>query len=327
MRNVAVLSHIADIDGVGAAALIKMRYKIPASSLFFAGHSIDEMLSAEKDLARLYKRRMLLFITDLTPEPEAAPVFDRIMRGVNSHKGSVIFLDHHPWRDGMARRFALKSDLAIFGENREMCATELVRKYTGLKSAFVRRFAYIVHHTDFYIKLRERNLARLAEMYNMSIGCINMSHSYGSRMRGLRHIADIISSERFSDRRIAKLAARFKKLNEERIEKMLGGAYRISNKIAVGFSKQVDSTDACMAIISRKKVGISVLVKTDHSSGSIRSTKSNIVKLANAFGGGGHPHAAGFNIDARRYNFFRTNSDKEKFVRKLTSTAKSVGLI
>lgn len=327
MKNVAVLSHIADIDGVGAAALVKMRYSMPSQNVFFTGHSLEEVVLAEKGLSRLYKKGILLFITDLTPGPATIPIYAKILKRVKAHRGKVIILDHHTWNNEAVNKIAKKSPFAVFGENKDMCATELVKKYTGLDSKFAKEFAHIVHHADFYIQLKEKKHSRLVDDYSMSLGYINMSQSYWARIKRLRRIAGLISSGRFIDKGMQTLALKFRKLNHERIEKMLKNLYLVSDKIAVGFTKQVDSTEACMSAIAKAHVSISVIINLDHSKGSIRSTDKDIVKLANAFGGGGHPHASGFNIDAKRYNSFKTNSDKKRFVRNVESAARTLRLI
>jgi oligoribonuclease NrnB/cAMP/cGMP phosphodiesterase (DHH superfamily) len=327
MRNIAVLSHIADIDGVGAAALVKMKYRIPASNMFFTSYGRKETEDAEKEMTPLLRRRITLFITDLAVEPLALPAYTRIINKVKAHGGKVIVLDHHPWSEEMTRKIVKRCDFAVFGENRQMCATELVRKYLELDGRFVREFTYLVHHTDFFIMLKEKRYKKLAEQYKMSIGGIGMSKSYRTKLKNLRHIADLISKGKFTDAKVAGIAARFDRLNRQRIEKMLKGVYRISDRLAVGFARQTDSTDACYRIIKKEHVDISVVVNLDHSSGSIRSARSNVVKLANAMGGGGHPHASGFGIDAKSYNSFRTKADREKFVRKLENSARRLNLL
>ncbi len=327
MRNVAVLSHIADIDGVGAAALVRLRYKIPLGNIFFAGHDVAEVSFAEAGIRRLCKGGILLFVTDLTPEDQTAPIYERIVNSVNRIGGRVVFLDHHPWSDRIVKRIAKKCFIAVFGENRQMCATELVKKYTGLDTRFVREFARVVHHADFYIQLSEKRHSRLVDDYAMHFAGVNMSKSFSKRLRDLRHVAEVISSGRFEDEAISKGAAKFKRLNESRIAKMLESVQIISNKIGVGFTKQVDSTEACMAIIHSERVPMSVVINLDHMKGSIRSTGPDISVLANAFGGGGHPHASGFSLDAKRYNSFRTTHDRQKATEMIARRARAVGLL
>jgi oligoribonuclease NrnB/cAMP/cGMP phosphodiesterase (DHH superfamily) len=327
MYEVAVLSHIADIDGVGSAALIRMRFGMPLENIFFSGYGAEDLKEAEAGLSRLYGKRILLFIMDLSPESETLSIFQSIIRNVQKGGGSVVFLDHHQWKTEMIRKIASKCDLAVIGENRMMCATELARKMTGLRNDFVNEFVDIVHHGDFNIRIRNKRRAELSDTYMMSINHCNMTKSYDARIRKLRRIADVISSGRFSDKEMRKRALEFRRINSERIESMLNDLYHISNKIAVGFSRQVDSTEACEEIIRRSKVDIGMVINLDHGKGSIRSVESDTLRFANELGGGGHPHASGFNIDLKEHNFLRSGEDRKRLVDEISDAAKKSGLI
>lgn len=326
-NDVAALSHTSDIDGIGAASLVRMKFHAPLSNIFFTGYSAAEVAEAEAAIRPLYKKRVLLFITDLVPESKAIPVYERIVDGISKGGGAVIFLDHHPWGGEAVQKVAKKCLIAVFGENRQMCATELTRRCLGMDSKFAISFTRLVHHADFYIQLQEKGLSRLLEQYAMHIGGVNMCRSYGTKMKKLRHMVKVISSGRLIDGEISRGAERFALLNEERIGKMLKNLYIISGKMAVGFSKQVDSTRACMSVIKEAHTSMSVVVNLDHSKASMRSVKPDISRLANAMGGGGHPHAAAFNIDMKRYNFFRTNRDRQRLVEAIAAKARTVGLL
>ncbi len=91
-------------------------------------------------------------------------------------------------------------------------------------------------------------------------------------------------------------AKSYERTNNLRIRALLGGLEVVSGKMAVGFSKEVDSSDACRAMLDRTGADISILIKTGSRTASIRSVKSDMTALAMAFGGGGHPHAAGFEV-------------------------------
>jgi oligoribonuclease NrnB/cAMP/cGMP phosphodiesterase (DHH superfamily) len=327
MDDVAVLSHIADMDGIGSAALIRMRFGMPLENIFFSGYGADDLREAEAGLRRLYGKRILLFIMDISPESETLYIFQNIVRNVHRGGGSVVVLDHHLWKKEMIRKIASKCDLAVIGENKKMCAAELARKLTGLQDRFVSEFTDIVHHGDFNIGIRKKRQAELSEIYMMSINHCNMSKSYHARIRKLRHIADVISSRRFSDKGMREAAFEFRRINSNRIENMLTDLYHISDKIAVGFSRQVDATEACRDIIRKAKVDIGIVINLDHGKGSIRSVESDTLRFANELGGGGHPHASGFNIDLREHNFFRSRKDRKSFVDKISDAAERTGLI
>ncbi len=325
--DVATLSHTSDIDGVGAAALVRMRYRMPLSNMFFTGYSAEEVFKAEERLGRLYRRGLLLFITDLVPESDAVPIYERIVKNVNANGGKVVFLDHHPWSSEAAKRIAARCLFATFGENRKMCATELVRRYLRLNGAFARKFARIVHHSDFYIQLDEKSHGRLVKQYAMHIAGVNAGRSYDAKLRRLRHMVAVIDSRRLIDGEISDGARRFEALNSKRIESILRNNYMIAGRIAVAFSKQVDSTDACMELIREKKAEVGIVVNLDHSKASIRSVGRSVVGLANAMGGGGHPRASAFNIRMSDFHSFKTSRDKQRFVAFVESKAKRAGLI
>lgn len=327
MENVAVLSHIGDIDGVGAAALIKMKYRMPASNIFFTSHDLADLEKAYAGLKPLFRKETLFFITDMNPGVDTAKLYEQMVEQVNRRGGHVIWFDHHPWSDENLRNIAAECDMAVVGENKEMCATQLVHRFIRSDSKFADEFADMLHYIDLFLPTSNKKYIRLAEEYKLSIDYYTMNNAYNAIQRNLRHLASIIALGRFTDSKTHLAAMKFKLLNESRMHRMLNKLYPLSGNIVLGFSKQVDSTDACRGIIEKTGADVSVLVKTDHGHCSIRSSRANTVKLANAFGGGGHPHASGFSLDVKRYNFFKTRSDREKFARKLESAAKSVGLI
>ncbi len=327
MENVAVITHIADIDGIGSAAMVKMKFGMPSRNAFFAAHSATEMVEVEKGMKKLYSKGILLFITDLALRKETAPFFERIIRNVQKGGGAVVVLDHHAWDDEMVERIAKRCDFAAFGENRKMCAAELTRSFIGLKGKFVDDFMDLVHHADFYVLLKDAKRQRIVDGWKLGIDYFNMSESYGARARNLRHIVDVISSGRLTDRSINDAASKFERINSERIEKAMRDLYVISGKIAIGFSRHVNSTDACMSAIRKAHADIGIMVNLDHGKGGIRSVKSDIVGLAGRLGGGGHPHASGFSVNIKKYNSFKTRKDRQAFADMVEKAARKEGLI
>ncbi len=327
MENVAVITHIADMDGIGSAAMVKMKFGMPSGNAFFAAHSATEMIEVERGMRKLYSKGILLFITDLALRKETAPFFERIIRKVHEGGGAVVLLDHHAWEDDMVERIARKCDFAAFGENREMCAAELTRSFIGLKGKFVGDFMDLVHHADFYVLFKDAKRQSIVDEWKLGIDYFNMGSSYGTKARNLRHVVEVISSGRLSDKRIKDAASRFEKLNAERIGKAMKDLYVVSGKIAVGFSRHVDSTDACMSAIRKAHTDIGIMVNLDHGKGGIRSVKSDVVGLARALGGGGHPHASGFSVDLKKYGYFKARKDKQAFADFVERAARKEGLI
>ncbi len=326
MRNVAVLSHIADIDGVGSAALVKMRYRIPLGNIFLTGHDRDEVAECASVIGRMSRKGFTLFITDLNPSADSARIYERLVKRIKGHGGRVVWLDHHVWKQEAIDRIARKCDIAVFGENSEMCATQLVHRFLGLDTRFANEFADMVHYIDLFLPTRNKEYARRSEEYKLSIGHYLMRGSHESQQKRLRHLAAVIASGRFTDSRIHAAAAKFKKLNDERIALVLKSMTHLSRGTMLAFSKQVDSTDACHSMLVESGAEVSVLVKTDTGHCSIRSTRVNTVPLANSLGGGGHPHASGFSVDLKKYNFFRTKQERWRFAEVLKKKISGAGL-
>ena len=106
---------------------------------------------------------------------------------------------------------------------------------------------------------------------------------------------------------------------------LLGGMEVISGKMAMAFSKEVDSSDACHEMIDRSGADISILIKTGSRTASIRSVKSDMSALAMSFGGGGHPHAAGFEVP-RAYDIGNAKGRK-RLLDAIAAKSKKLGLL
>ena len=326
MEEVFVLSHAGDIDGIGSAALLRMKYGVALKNIFFSTRDFEDIPKVISAIQRSAGKNPTLFITDLGIDEKSAGQFLKLVRLVKARHGTVFWFDHHNWPEDLASKVATKCDLAVFGANKDVCACELVKKYTCLDGAFVNEFARLVHYRDFYIKPKGKDMLlwRRAEKYTWAIEYFRMG-SAESFQNGLRHIADVISSGRRSDGRIDAAAKGFKKINEEGIDKLLGKLHIISGKIAVGFATRVNSTDACARIMEKTKADIVILIHTDKNGGSIRSKKSAIDGLARMLGGGGREHTAGFTLP-RGYNL-RIESHKKQLMRRIEKEARKLKLI
>ncbi len=327
MRNVAVLSHIADIDGVGAAALVRMRYRIPLNQIFLISHDRDEVLKAAQGLRRLGGKGLLVFITDLNPSADTMDVYESMVKEIKGRGGSVVWLDHHVWSKEAIRRIPGACGVAIFGENREMCATQIVHRFLELDSRFANEFADNVHYIDLFLPTKNKKYKRRAEEYKLGIDYYLMRGTHESQQNKLRRLAGAISSGRFTDPDLHRAALKFKALNSKRIALLLRNLVYLSPQIVLAFSKQVDSTDACHEMLEKTEADISILIKTDTGHCSIRSRKADTVPLARTLGGGGHPHASGFSVDVRRYNSFKTANGREKFLGAVKLKADKLGLL
>ncbi|MHB1830036.1 MAG: hypothetical protein ACYCO0_01455 [Candidatus Micrarchaeaceae archaeon] len=325
MQKTFVLSHASDIDGVGSAALIRMKYGVPTSRLFFSDYSKEGISYAGKKLAPFYGEGITLFIADLGVNDLLIGSYRAIIDSIRKGGGKVFWFDHHPWTQKGIDELASKCDIAVVGENARYCATEITYKRLGIGGAFAKRFVDIVHYSDFNIRPESREIRKMVGFYALSITSYNMNRSREYITRRLRHIAKVISGGSLIDRRTKDDAIRFGKTNEKRIGRMLDGM-EVRKGFALGFSKAVQSTGGCMAIIERSGRPIGIYVNVKNGIAHIRSLKADITPLSRSLGGGGHPRASGFYIDPKKFWYFRSKSGRVALADYLEKRMAKLGL-
>lgn len=320
MKNVFSISHTSDIDGVGGAALVKRKFGIPTNRLFFAGYSRKDIEYIASELQKFDLTDCLVIISDIGSNKPMEESFLNIIDMVREKNGSVYWFDHHPWSEDAIKRVASKCEIAIVGENESYCGTEITRKELGFNDSFTKKFAEIVHYSDFNIKPKMADYYKAIGIYAMSITSYNITDSRASTYRNLRHLAEVISKGRLFDAKVVRDARKFEKLNESRIKKMVSDLF-IGKRIALGFSQDIQSTAGCAAIHDNSNRDIAIYVNVRNGKGHIRSKKSDISRLANALGGGGHPHASGFQVPADLAKNLKTKAGRWKLFSYLEGKA------
>jgi oligoribonuclease NrnB/cAMP/cGMP phosphodiesterase (DHH superfamily) len=321
-RNIFSLTHQSDIDGVGSAALIKMRYGIPAKNMFFADYSPENVIRSKQEITKAAKDGAVLIIADLGLNEATKQPMLELINNIKNKDGSVYWFDHHMWSDSWIKDVASKCDAAIVNENAEYCATEIVRNELSLNSAFCMRFAQIVHYSDFNLRPKNNAYMKMIIEYATCITSYSQITDYQRRNNKLRHVAEVISTGRLSDSIIRSDAAEFDKVNKTRIKELVSKRLIVLDNVAVGFQKRVNSTLAGSEIIKQSGKDIAVYINTDDLHGHIRTKKADCVKLANYLGGGGHPHAAGFTLK-KKYDFSK-ESERRKFATLIDRKAKEL---
>ncbi len=315
MEDVISLTHATDIDGVGSAALIRMKYHTPMERIFFTDYNIESLEYVERHVRKFISPRTKLIIADLAVNNRTLPHFLKIVRMVKKKGGRVFWFDHHPWTEEAEKELAPLCDVAIFGENNRYCGTEITRIELGIKEKFARDFCRIVHLSDFNIKPKEKKVYNTVGYYALSITSYHM-RSIGEWTRALRHMAEVISDGKLFDSRIKSDANRFRRMNDREAEKMLKHVY-LGREIALGFAGHIQKTYACMKLIEKTGKDIGIYINTLDKRGHMRSIRSDVSRLAGMFRGGGHVHAAGFTPDFRKYKGLRSERERRRFLEDL----------
>ncbi len=314
--NIISVTHASDIDGLGSAALIKMKYGIQSGNIFFTDYSNKGVLYVEKAIRKKLKEGVsVLFLTDLGMNDSLERIYRRIITDVKRSGGKVVWFDHHVWSSEQIRNVASLCDVAIVGENERYCATEIT--YRNLKMAgrrFTDDFVKLVHYSDFNITPKDPGMRRRIGVYAMSIMSYNTLGVGERRDRALRHVVDVISEGRLGDARIDGDAKRFDMLNKKRTEAMLGSLYKAGHDTVIGFSESIQSTFAGGAIMDKTGCDLAMYVNVSKGTVHLRSRETDTTVLSSSMGGGGHPHASGFPIKMEMFNNFRKESDRRKFV-------------
>ena len=198
MANTLVVSHADDIDGVGSAALLKIRYHLDSKDLFFVNHSRIDFESAIRRIAPRLGKGAIVFFTDLSLNENLIGPVSKFVSSVNSKGGAVVWLDHHYWSDEAIKEIAARCEVAVVGENSCACATDITKKYTRLTGNFVERFVSLVHCIDLFLGFDSQpNPAwsrSAARTYTMSINRLGSGGSFDAKQKRLRGVADVISS-------------------------------------------------------------------------------------------------------------------------------------
>ena len=324
MRDVISLTHATDIDGVGSAALIRMKYGIPTERAFLTDYRTETIESAYKGMRGFIKKGTVLIAADLAVGTESGRSFFKIVNAVKRAGGHVMWFDHHPWDGPYAKKIARLCDVVIFGENRKFCGTEITKRELKINGKFENEFAKIVHLSDFAVRPESKRRYAVIGYYALSISLYQML-PYDKRIRKLRHMVEAISGKKLLDARIKADANRFRKMNDRQTKVMLKDLY-VGDNIVVGFAGDIQKTYACMKLIEETGKDIGVYINMRSGRGHMRSVKSDCSLLAAEFNGGGHPHAAGFSPDFRKYDLFKSKDDRRRFLADLESKADEIGI-
>lgn len=320
------VTHANDIDGVGSAALIKMKYGIPSDNVFFTDYSKRGVEYVDGKIGEMAAKKgvSLLFLTDLGMNDSLLEKYKEIIKKVKRGGGKVIWFDHHVWSEKELREVASLCDLAIVGENARYCGAEITYRNLKIEGKFAADLVSLVHYSDFNLKPKEKKVGKLIGIYAMSIMLYNTLPTYEKRDRALRHMVDVLSDSRFTDSRIIKDAGAFDRLNKRRVRKMLGHLYSAGGDASVGFSENLQSTWGCGAIMEKTGCDLAIYVNITNGTAHLRSRRCDTTILSRDMGGGGHPHASGFPIKAKEFGDFKTEKDRRDFVGFLSAKIKSL---
>ncbi len=318
--NIVVISHAADLDGISSAAIIMRKYGVHSGNVVFVDYDRQSMLRGEKLFQKLFKKGSTLFIADLGAE-SSTDIFTRIVKYAKRKNGHVLWFDHHVWSKANVKNIAGMCDAAVVGENKCFCASEITARELGMNDKYITSLLKIVHAADFALKPKNSNMKRVIKSYALGLSYFRMKGN-SVFLENIVRIAESISLGKPLPEFLYNASSKFDNMNKQRLKKMITTVVK-GGVISVGFTPVVSTNDACALIIKKTGSDIGCYVNTDSGKVHLRSIKADCSLLAKHFGGGGHPHASGYDLKRGKYNL-KKPADRMKVVLEIIAAAKEL---
>lgn len=286
-NKILIISHIADIDGMGSVILAKKYYE-----------NIDYILCEVRDLPNIFENNdfnnyEIIYLCDLPLSPSAIEV-------LNNHKeitSKLKHFDHHASYDEIVPEYV---NSIIEVNDRKTCGTELFYNYlltldNKLNNKFYKKFVEATREQDTWDFNEESYNAKLLASTHALVG----PESY----------IDLISS--LDDSIEFKIPKLFDNLYQSDLEKqkryidyvnsnLLITIYK-DYKIGVTIAEQYRSIVGDEICKLRPELDFVMILNYSRNTASLRCVKENIdlnqICLEFHHDGGGHKKAAGFMLD------------------------------
>lgn len=314
-----VITHAADMDGIGSGALIMRRYGVGSDRIIFTDYGKDEFLRVEKLVKLKFRKGGTLFITDLNAEGDVKETLERIVAHVKSNSGKLFWFDHHKWSEENLKEFGKQCERLVVGGPNGACASEVTAVELGMTGdPFVREFLRIVHISDFNLAPDSPATKGIIGDYVLGISYFRMSGKEFFQKR-IAELAEALSKGEILPAFLHEASVEFSIMNEKRLKKMEKTIIK-GGVVSVGFSPIVSTGNACDRIREKTGSDIGCYVNTDADRVHFRSVINDTSILANRFGGGGHAKASGFELKKGEYNW-DSEDDRKRFAKRVMDEA------
>ncbi|MBD3230422.1 MAG: hypothetical protein GF329_19740 [Candidatus Lokiarchaeota archaeon] len=293
MKKVILLTHIEDLDGIGAAAILKRFYDQKNEYYYFYYYSyyntfIDLICKA------IIKDFHLLYITDIGFNNSFLSFFQgkhEIFKTLNYQKikrkfKRIHYLDHH-LIDERDKKF-MKSILKDFHHKiNNICASEIVNRYLnrkfGWKDEVSIKIAKLANEID-----QNKSTTMSDRLHRVVVA--NQENLWN-----LYKITNLLSKGKFENPWIYKQHEKRLKLEEMELDRVLKNLKEFETegyKIIVSYSEIFTTGAIIKYLYNNLKADIYLSINKNQV--SIRSHTLNVRNIALKFGGGGHKYRSGF---------------------------------
>ncbi len=291
------ITHVSDFDGMACAVMFARYANIPKEHILFSSYDRDAVTRMSNSLKGMDVRDSLIVFSDLAVDRNGYGTMIDLLKSLSGKNNRVVWLDHHPWRSDISNEVSKYCDFIQNGENRDSCATELV--YNGFfaqmdRDGFGKRLAEMAHYGDFNIQGTEYE--PILRKISGAIAFMN----YGSDEDGLRKFVELVAAGDMDSAYLNEEYGKYVEDSKTNIEMLQSNTLKQevgSLVLGVGYAKRLMSTQACALIREKVNSDIEAFVCLEKHAINLRSRAGvDCSLLAQAFGGGGHPQAAGAQI-------------------------------
>ncbi|AFH43178.1 phosphoesterase, DHHA1 [Fervidicoccus fontis Kam940] len=276
-----IISHW-DIDGIASAVILSINYGIPTRNI-----KLSSTIKIDKYFNEISKNKVQnVFITDLNPSFQIA---ENIIKIAEKKKIKLVWIDHHAW-DEEAKNFLKTRGAEIIVDEKASCAAELVKNYLYGEQ---RPPSYI--EDVLKLAIDDDTFSNKYEMtYKWRV--LLRWGDWSIRYKTLESWIDGYIWPKWAQREFERIDLEYKKLIKSAIE---ASEYVQTEQGVIAFissSEKLHPGDIVRELESEGKRPADLYVFIYDKGISLRSHKINVLQIASALGGGGHPYAAGISL-------------------------------
>ncbi len=317
-KRIYCISRDSNVDGMGTPALLIRNYDMSPKDTFFMQQKDFKLLL--NYVKRLNPKGCAFIIGDLSlNDDQILYVKDTISR-LKKNKNTVIWLDHHPWSEKGVRAIA-DVDFGVSGENELYSAAQLAYVLLCKRETGNRMLSDMIHVSDFALKSK-----KYGKVNELLTGAIMSFRWKGKSMnQNLQRLTSLMARLDFNNSFVNSAYNSYLKASKLGITALRANSYAVEEspyKIVVGFGKKIHTNQACSIMEKKHGSDINIYVDTETGKSGARSRKGiDCSLIASALNGGGHPQAAGFVINPKRFSNF-DKKGKAKFVEMIKRISK-----
>ncbi len=303
-KDIILISHQKDFDGIGSAAIAKIAFGSKISRIIFSDFGGDAALELSEELKKILPQNSAIMFVDISLNENAADIYDKLLETLKSKNNLIVWLDHHPLGEKARKVLEKHADLAVAGEQK-ICGAEVfannIIEPLGLSNKNIKIIEEMAHASDFNLSGQKYDdkLKKISE----AIASYLDEKDRKAMQSGLIEITNTVANdaENFEKNNLIRERAEYyEKKQKELKEELAKHIYVVGNKIkaVVGFnvSGSLQTNDGCNFLFENAKdAEIAVYVKLNLGTVHFRRRDSSVIDLsiiAQRLDGNGHPPAS-----------------------------------